>query len=104
MLSPFATLLDIVYQNPHMGINALYTDSAGVSKPVRLIETHQDELTPFLSTGIQQRTVMYEVRRSQMPARPVSGEQIDIDGETFVIRKAQPDTLGLSWTLDVEPQ
>lgn len=106
MSVPFETMLDMMYGNPHLAIKAVYTDAAGQRKSVTVIETHQDELTPFLSTGIQQRAVMYEVRQSEVPARPINGERLDLNvsGETFIIRKAQPDTLGLSWMLDVEPQ
>ena len=104
MLDPFATMLDVIYTNPHQGRDGWYTDSAGQGKPVRVLESQEDELTPFLSTGIQQRAVRYKIRRSELPARPVAGEMLEVGGESFHIKKAQPDRRGISWMLDVEPQ
>jgi len=70
--------------------------------PVRVIARRPDTIVGFGETRIHAETATFEVRASEV-ANPRPGDQLAVDGETFIIQgePARRDPDRLVWTLDV---
>jgi hypothetical protein len=86
------------------GTDALYTPAGGAPVPVRVIARRPDTIVGFGETRIHAETATFEVRASEV-ASPRSGDQLVLDGETFVVQgePARRDPNRLVWALDVRP-
>ena len=86
------------------GIDAVYTPAGGEPVPVRVIAQRPDTIVGFGETRIHTETAAFEVRASEV-ASPRPGDQLALDGETFVVQgepeRRDPDRL--VWTVDVRP-
>jgi hypothetical protein len=86
------------------GIDAVYTPAGGEPTPVRVIARRPDTIVGFGDTRIHAETATFEVRASEV-ANPRPGDQLAVDGKTFVIQgepeRRDPDRL--VWTVDVRP-
>ena len=84
------------------GIDATYALAGGGLIPVRVIARRPDALVGFGDTRIHAETATFEVRASEV-ASPRPGDQLTVDGDTFVIQgepeRRDPDRL--VWTLDM---
>jgi hypothetical protein len=84
------------------GIDALYTPADGEPVSVRVITKRPDAIVGFGETRIHAETATFEVRASEV-ANPRPGDQLTVDGDTFVIQgepdRRDPDRL--VWTVDV---
>jgi hypothetical protein len=84
------------------GIDAVYTPAGGEPIPVRVIARRPDTIAGFGETRIHSATATSEVRASEV-ASPRPGDQLIIDGQTFVVQgepeRHDPDRL--VWTLDI---
>jgi hypothetical protein len=69
---------------------------------VRVIARRPDTIVGFSETRIHAEAATFEVRASEVTA-PRSGDQLTIDGQTFVIQgepeRRDPDRL--VWTVDI---
>jgi hypothetical protein len=86
------------------GIDALYTPPGGEPVPVRVIARRPDTIVGFGDTRIHAETATFEVRASEV-ASPRQGDQLTIDGESFVVQ-GEPERRDLDrlvWTVDVRP-
>ena len=83
------------------GIDATYTHAGGTPLEVRLITKRPDTIVGFGETRIHAETAMFELRASEV-ANPRPGDQLTVDGETFVVQgepeRRDPDRL--VWSLD----
>jgi hypothetical protein len=83
------------------GIDAVYTPAGGEPVPVRVIARRPDTIVGFGETRIHAETATFELRGREV-ASPRPGDQLTLDGETFVVRgepeRRDPDRL--VWTLD----
>ena len=72
---------------------------------VRVIARRPDTIVGFGETRIHAETASFEVRASEI-ASPRQGDQLTVDGETFVVQggpeRRDPDRL--VWSLDVRPE
>jgi hypothetical protein len=86
---------------PQSGSTPSYTRPVD-PMPVRVIPRRADTIVGFGETRIHAETATFEVRASEV-ASPRQGDQLTVDGETFVIQgepeRRDPDRL--VWTLDV---
>jgi hypothetical protein len=84
------------------GIDGTYTPAGGEPVPVRVIAKRPDTIVGFGETRIHAETATFELRASEV-ANPHAGDQLTVDGQTFVIQgepeRRDPDRL--VWTLDV---
>jgi hypothetical protein len=87
-----------------LGIEAVYTPTAGDPIPVRVIAGRPDTIVGFGETRIHAEAATFEVRVSEV-ANPRPGDQLTVGGDTFVIQgepeRRDPDRL--VWTLDTRP-
>ena len=86
------------------GIDAVYTPAGGGPVPVLVIARRPDTIVGFGETRIHAETAIVELRASEV-ANPRPGDQLIVDGQTFVIQgepeRRDPDRL--VWSLDVRP-
>jgi hypothetical protein len=86
------------------GIHATYTPDGGEPVGVRVIARRPDAIVSFGETRIHAETATFELRASEI-ASPRPGDQLALDGETFVVQgepeRRDPDRL--VWTVDVRP-
>jgi len=86
------------------GIDAVYTPASGEPVPVRVIARRPDTIVGFGETRIHAETATFEVRASEV-AIPRPGDQLALDGETFVVQgepeRRDPDRL--VWGLGARP-
>jgi hypothetical protein len=86
------------------GIDAVYTPAGGEPIQVRVIAKRPDTIVGFGETRIHAETATFELRVSEV-ASPRQGDQLTIDGESFVVQdepeRRDPDRL--VWTVDVRP-
>ena len=86
------------------GIDVLYTPAGEEPVSVRVIARRPDTIVGFGDTRIHAETATFELRASEV-ANPRPGDQLVVDGQTFVIQgepeRRDPDRL--VWTLDVRP-
>jgi hypothetical protein len=86
------------------GTDATYTPAGGAPVSVRVIARRPDTIVGFGETRIHAETATFEVRVNEV-ASPRPGDQLAVDGETFVIQgePARRDPDRLVWTVDVRP-
>ena len=86
------------------GIDALYTPAGGDPVPVRVIARRPDTIVGFGETRVYAETATFEARASEV-ANPRPGDQLTIDGETFLIQgePERRDTVRLVRSFDVRP-
>ena len=86
------------------GIGALYTPAGGEPVSVRVIARRPDTIVGFGETRVHAETATFEIRTSEI-ANPRPGDQLTVDGETFMVQgepeRRDPDRL--VWTVDVRP-
>jgi hypothetical protein len=101
-MTVFAGAVDATFAA--FGIDAVYTPAGGEPVSVRVIARRPDTIVSFGDTRIHAETATFEVRASEV-ASPRSGDQLALDGETFIVQ-AEPerrDPDRLVWSLDVRP-
>ena len=100
LMTVFAGAVDAMFAA--FGIDAVYTPAGGEAVPVRVIARHPNTIVGFGETRIHTETATFEVRPSEV-ANPHVGDQLTVDGDTFVIQgepeRRDPDRL--VWSLDV---
>ena len=83
------------------GIDPAYTPLGRGAVPMRVIAKRPDTIVGFGETRIHAETATFEVRASEV-ASPRPGDQLTIDGETFVVQgepeRRDPDRW--VWSLD----
>ena len=100
-MTVFAGAVDATFAA--FGIDAVYTPAGGEPVPVRVIAKRPDTIVGFGETRIHAETATFEVRASEI-ASPRPGDQLTIDGETFLVQ-GEPERLDadrLVWSVDVE--
>jgi hypothetical protein len=83
------------------GIDAAYTPAGGELVSVRVIARRPDTIVGFGETRVHAETATFELRSSEV-ASPRPGDQLTLDGETFVVQgepeRRDPDRL--VWSFD----
>jgi hypothetical protein len=99
-MTVFAGAVDATFAA--FGVDATYTPAGGNPIPVRVIARRPDTIVGFGETRIHAETTTFEVRASEA-ASPRPGDQLTVDGETFVVQgePARRDPDRLVWSLDV---
>jgi hypothetical protein len=103
VMSAFASALDALFTDPHIGRDAIYIAEGGAPRIVRVITRRADAVTDFGGGRIWSETTRLDLRVADV-ANPRPGDRIEIDGEVFVIQ-GEPvrDRERLVWTMDLRP-
>lgn len=102
-MNAFAAVVDLVFADPNIGRDAVYTPDGGSTVPVRIIARRADEITGFGEARLWSETTRVDLRLAEVP-NPRAGDRIEIDGDTFIIQ-GEPvrDRERLVWTVDLRP-
>lgn len=102
-MNAFAAVVDLLFADPNIGRDAVYTPDSGSTVPVRIIARRADEITGFGEARLWSETTRVDLRLAEVP-NPRAGDRIEIDGDTFIIQ-GEPvrDRERLVWTVDLRP-
>jgi hypothetical protein len=102
-MSAFSSGLDALFADGNLARAATYLPAGGDPVPVRVVTRRADAITNFGEARLWSETTRFDLRVSEI-ASPRSGDQLALDGETFVVQ-GEPvrDRERLVWTLDTRP-
>ena len=102
-MSAFGAAVDLLFADPNIGKDAVYTPEGGTPVPVRIIARRADEVTGFGEARLWSETTRIDLRVAEVPA-PRPGDLIEIDDDAFLIQ-GEPvrDRERLVWTVDLRP-
>ena len=102
-MNAFAAAVDMLFADPNIAFDAVYTPAGGEPMMARVIARRPDEIVGFGDTRVHAATAMFDVRVSEVPA-PAESDTLEIGGETFIVQ-GEPirDREGLIWSLDTRP-
>ena len=95
--------LAVLFADPNIGVEAIYTSDGGAPVVVRAVVRRADEVTSFGDARLWSETTRFDVRVAEVP-NPRPGDRIEIDGDAFLIQ-GEPvrDRERLVWTVDLRP-
>lgn len=102
-MNAFAEAVNVLFADPNLSVEAVYTPDGGASRTVRVMTRRADEITSFGDARLWSETTRVDVRAADLAA-PRPGDRLEIDGEAFTIQ-SEPvrDRERLVWTLDLQP-
>ena len=102
-LAKFAAAVDVLFADPNIGHDAVYTPDGGAAVLVRVVVRRADAITEFGEARLWSETTRIDLRVAEVPA-PRPGDRIEIDGEAFLLQ-GEPvrDRERLVWTVDLRP-
>ena len=102
-MTAFGTALDVLFADPNIGRDAVYTPEGGAPVLVRVVVRRADAITEFGEARLWSETTRIDLRVAEVQA-PRPGDRIEIEGEAFLIH-GEPvrDRERLVWTVDLRP-
>ena len=102
-MTAFAAIIEILFADPNIGGEAIYTSDGDVPALVRIVARRADAITEFGDARLWSETTRIDLRVADTP-NPRPGDRIEIDGEAFLIQ-GEPvrDRERLVWTVDLRP-
>jgi hypothetical protein len=102
-MTAFSAALEVLFSDPNIGVEAIYTTEGGVPVLVRAVARRADALTNFGDARLWSETTRIDLRVADTP-NPRPGDRIEIDGDAFLIQ-GEPvrDRERLVWTVDLRP-
>jgi len=102
-MSAFAVAVDMLFADPNLGVEAIYTSDGGTPRLIRVVTRRADDVTNFGGARLWSETTRLDLRVAEVPT-PRPGDRIEVDGEGFLIQ-GEPvrDTERLVWTVDLRP-
>ena len=105
MVSPtaLAAAIDVLFADPTIAQDAVYTPTAGAPIAVRVVARRADAIATFAEARIWSETALFDMRVSEVPS-PRPGDTIALGDESFVVQ-GEPvrDRERLVWTMDLRP-
>jgi len=102
-MSELSDAIDTLFDDPLVGVDALYTPAGGETVEVRARLYRPRERDSLFTTGTRRATRMAEVPITAIPTRPADGDGLVVGAESWTIRSAEPDSAGVRWQLDLDP-
>jgi hypothetical protein len=102
-MSAFAAAVGVLFADPNIGRDAIYTPEGGAPVMVRVVARRADTITDFGDARLWSETTRIDLRVAEVAnLRP--GDRIEIDGDAFLIQ-GEPvrDRERLVWTVDLRP-
>lgn len=102
-MTAFSAALEVLFADPNIGVEAIYTTEGGVPVLVRAVARRADALTDFGDARLWSETTRIDLRVAEV-SNPRPGDRIEIDGDAFLIQ-GEPvrDRERLVWTVDLRP-
>ena len=102
-MNAFAAAIEMLFADPNIGVEAIYTSDGGAPVRVRAVARRADAVSEFGDTRLWSETTRIDLRVAEVP-NPCSSDRIEIDGEVFLIQ-GEPvrDRERLVWTVDLRP-
>ena len=102
-MNAFAAAIGMLFADPNIGVEAIYTSDGGAPVVVRAVVRRPDEVTNFGDARLWSETTRIDLRAAEVQ-NPRPGERIEIDSEAFLIQ-GEPvrDRERLVWTVDLRP-
>ena len=102
-MSAFAVAVEMLFADPNLGVEAIYTSDGGSPRLIRVVTRSADDVTSFGGARLWSETTRLDLRVAEVPT-PRPGDRIEVDGEGFLIQ-GEPvrDTERLVWTVDLRP-
>ena len=102
-MTAFAAIIEILFADPNIGSDAIYTSDGGVPALVRIVARRADAVTEFGDARLWSETTRIDLRVAEVP-NPRPGDRIEIDGDAFLIQ-GEPvrDRERPVWTVDLRP-
>jgi hypothetical protein len=99
--SAFAAAIDLLFTDPNIGQDAVFTPAGGAPLSVRIVAQRADDVTPFAEARLWSETTRVDLRIAEVP-NPRPGDRIEIDSEAFFIQ-GEPvrDRERLVWIVDL---
>lgn len=102
-MTAFDAAVAVIFADPNVGRDAVYTADGGAPVLVRIIARRADAVTDFGEARLWSETTRIDLRIAEV-LNPRPGDRIEIDGEAFLIQ-GEPvrDRERLVWTVDLRP-
>ena len=102
-MNAFATAIEMLFADPNIGLEAIYTTNVGAPVLVRVVARRADSVSEFGDARLWSETTRIDLRVAEVP-NPRPGDRIEIDTEAFLIQ-GEPvrDRERLVWTVDLRP-
>ena len=103
MASAFASAIEILFTDPNIGREAVYTSDGGAPSLVRIVSRQADAISDFGDARLWSETTRIDLRVAEVPA-PRPGDRLEMDGDAVLIQ-GEPvrDRERLVWTVDLRP-
>ena len=99
----FENALEMLFADPNIGVEAIYTSDGGAPMLVRVVARRADAVSEFGDARLWSETTRIDLRVAEVP-NPRPGDRIEIDGEAFLIQgEPMRDRERLVWTVDLRP-
>ena len=102
-MTAFAAAIEMLFADPNIGVEAIYTSDGGAPVLVRVVARRADAVSEFGDARLWSETTRIDLRIAEVP-NPRPGDRIEIDTEAFLIQ-GEPvrDRERLIWTVDLRP-
>lgn len=102
-MTAFGTALDVLFADPNIGHDAVYTPEGSAAVLVRVVVRRADAITEFGEARLWSETTRIDLRVAEVET-PRPGDRIEIEGDAFLIQ-GEPvrDRERLVWTVDLRP-
>ena len=99
----FENAIAVLFADPNIGAEAIYTSDGGAPVLVRVVARRADAVSEFGDARLWSETTRIDLRVAEVP-NPRPGDRIEIDGDPFLIQ-GEPvrDRDRLVWTVDLRP-
>ena len=102
-MTAFAAAIEMLFADPNIGSEAIYTSDGGAPVLVRVVARRADAVTEFGDAWLWSETTRIDLHVAEVP-NPRPGDRIEIEGDAFLIQ-GEPvrDRDRLVWTVDLRP-
>lgn len=103
-MNAFAAAIEMLFADPNIGVEAIYTSDSGATVVVRAVVRRADAVSEFGDARLWSETTRIDLRVAEVP-NPRPGDRLEIDGDAFLIQ-GEPvrDRERLVWTVDLRPE
>tara|TARA_R110002072_G_C7935968_1_gene532061 strand:- start:1993 stop:2385 length:393 start_codon:yes stop_codon:yes gene_type:complete len=103
LMSAFDAAVDLLFADPNIGREAVYTSDGGAPMLVRVVSRQANAITDFGDARLWSETTRIDLRVAEV-LTPRPGDRLEIDGDAFLIQ-GEPvrDRERLVWTVDLRP-